>query len=39
MPSLSAYCLTGVSLTLDAGYHLTAAIPHLGHGVSPLSHS
>ena len=34
MPSLSAYCLTGVSLTLDVGYLFTAA-PYLGHGVSP----
>ena len=39
MPSLSAYCLTGVSLTLDVGYLLMAAAPDLGHGVSPLGHS
>ena len=25
MPSLSAYCLSGVSLTLDMGYLLSAA--------------
>ena len=25
MPSLSAYCLIGVSLTLDLGYRFTAA--------------
>ena len=25
MPSLSAYCLTGVSLTLDVGYLFSAA--------------
>ena len=34
MPSLSAYCLTGVSLTLDVGYLLMAAAPDLGRGVS-----
>ena len=39
MPSLSAYCLTGVSLTLDVGYLLTAIAPDLGRGVSPLCHS
>ena len=33
----STYHLTGVSLTLDVGYLLTAAAPDLGHGVSPLS--
>ena len=32
MPSLSAYCLTGVSLTLGVGYLLSAAAPH---GVIP----
>ena len=36
MPSLSIYCLTGISLTLDIGCLLTAACPDLGHGVSPL---
>ena len=35
MPSLSAYCLAGVSLTLDVGYLLTAATD-LGRGVAPL---
>ena len=35
MPSLSAYRLSGVSLTLDMGYLFTAA-PDLGCGVSPL---
>ena len=37
MPSLSAYCLTWVSLTLDEGYLLTAAPPDLECGVAPLS--
>ena len=32
MPSLSAYCLTGVSLTLVVGYLLSATAPH---GVVP----
>ena len=36
MPSLSAWCLTWVSLTLDVGYVLTAAVPDHGRGVSPL---
>ena len=36
MPSLRAYCLTGVSLTLDMGYFLKAAATDLGHWVSPL---
>ena len=36
MSSLSAYCLIGVSLTLDVGYLLTAPAPDLGHGVTPL---
>ena len=36
MPSLSAWCLTWVSLTLDVGYVLTAAVPDLGRGVCPL---
>ena len=36
MPSLSIYCLTGISLTLDIGCLLTAACPDLGRGVSPL---
>ena len=39
MPSLSGYCLTGVSLTLNMGYHLTAAAPDLGCGISPLGRS
>ena len=34
MPSLSAYHLTGVSLTLDVGYVLTAIATDLGCGVS-----
>ena len=38
MPSLSTYCLTGVSLTLDVGYLLMAAAPDLERGVSPLGH-
>ena len=33
MPSLSSYRLTGVSLTLDMGYLLTAPVPDLGCGV------
>ena len=36
MPSLRAYCLTGVSLTLDMGYFLKAAATDLGHWVCPL---
>ena len=36
MPYLSAYHLTGVSLTLDVVYFLTAPAPELGRGVSPL---
>jgi len=36
MPSLRAYCLTGVSLTLDMGYFLKAATTDFGHWVSPL---
>ena len=42
MPSLSTYCLTGVSLTLDMGIsswllqQSAAAAPYLGRGVSPL---
>ena len=40
MPSLSAYRLTWVSLTLDVGYLFTAvsaaAAPYLGCGVAPL---
>ena len=39
MPSLSTYCLTWVSLTLDVGYLLTATAPDLGREVAPLSHS
>ena len=41
MPSLSTYCLTGVSLTLDVGIsswllqQSTAAAPYLGRVVSP----
>ena len=38
MPSLSAYHLTGVSLTLDVGYVLTAIATDLGCKVSPLGH-
>ena len=34
MPSLSACCLTWVSLTLDVGYLLMAAAPDLGCGVT-----
>ena len=37
MPSLSTYCLTGVSLTLDMGYLLTAAPLDLERGAAPLS--
>ena len=37
MVSLSTYCLTWVSLTLDMGYLFSAAAPDLGHGVSHLS--
>ena len=36
MPSLSAYCLTWVSLTLDEGYLLVAAPPDPERGVAPL---
>ena len=36
MPSLSTYRLSGVSLTLDVGYLLTATAPDLGCGVSAL---
>ena len=36
---LSAYHLSGVSLTLDVGYLLMATAPDLGCGVSPLGHS
>ena len=39
MPSLSTYDLTGISLTLDVGYLLTATAPDLGREVAPLSHS
>ena len=39
MPSLSAYRLTSVSLTLNVGYLLLAGTPDLGHGISPLGHS
>ena len=39
IPSPSTYHLTGVSLTLDVGYLLTAATPDFGHGVPPLSRS
>ena len=39
MPSLRAYCLTWVSLTLDVGYLLSATTPDLGCGVSPLGGS
>ena len=37
MPSLSAYPLTWVSVTLDDGYLLTTAPPDLERGVAPLS--
>ena len=36
MPSRYTYLLTWVSLTLDEGYHVTAAPPDLEHGVAPL---
>ena len=36
MSSPSAYRLTGVSLTLDVGYLLTAPAPDLRRRVSPL---
>ena len=36
MPSLSTYPLTGVSVTSDVGYLLTATAPDLGHWISPL---
>ena len=36
MPSCNTYCLTWVSLTLDEGYLLTAAIPDLQRGIAPL---
>ena len=39
MPSLSAYRLTWVSLTLDMGYLLLVAAPDLGCEVALLSHS
>ena len=39
MPSVSTYCLTGVSPILDMGYLLTASAPDIGCGVSPLGHS
>ena len=39
MPSPRAYHLIGVSLTLDVGYLLMAAVPDLGRGVSPLGPS
>ena len=35
MPSLSAYCLTWIPLTLDVGYLFMAA-PYLRLGVAPL---
>ena len=35
MPSLRAYHLSGVSLILDVGYLLLAAVPDLRRGVSP----
>ena len=35
MPSLSAYCLTWIPLTLDVGCLFMAA-PYLGRGVAPL---
>ena len=38
IPSLSAYCLTWVSLTSDVGYVLMTTTPDLGCGVSPLCH-
>ena len=36
MLSVTTYCLTGVSLTLDVEYLLTAFAPDLGRGVPPL---
>ena len=36
MLSVTTYCLTGVSLTLDVGCLLTAAATDLGRRVSPL---
>ena len=33
IPSLSAYCLTGVLLTLDVGYPVMAPTPDLGCGI------
>ena len=36
MPSLSTYPLTGVYVTSDMGYLLTAAAPDLGRWISPL---
>ena len=36
MPSHNTYHLTWVSLTLDVGYLLTAALPDLESGVAPL---
>ena len=38
MPFLSAYCLSGVSLTLDVVYLLTTTVPDLARGVSPHHH-
>ena len=38
LPLLSAYHLTGVSLTLDVGYLITDPTPDLERRVSPLSH-
>ena len=36
MPSCNTYRLTWVSLTLDEGYLLTAALPDLPHGIATL---
>ena len=36
MPSCNTYHLTWVSLTLDEGYLLTAALPDLQRGIAPL---
>ena len=36
MPSCNTYRLTSVSLTLDEGYLLTAALPDLQCGIAPL---
>ena len=36
MPSCNTYRLTWVSLTLDEGYLLTAALPDLQRGIGPL---